>query len=594
MSSRRPPAPPPDIPGYNFLSVLGSGGFSDVYLYEQDRPRRKVAVKVLVADLKTDGARRRFESEANLMAQLSTHPYIVTIYEAEITDAGHSYLAMEYCSRPSLDVRYRRARFSVDEALSVGIQVSSAVETAHRAGIAHRDIKPANILVTDYNRPALTDFGISGTMDAAQDDDAGMSIPWSPPESFTAGATDGVKVDIWALGATLYTLLAGHSPFVIPGADNSQRELINRINSAPLPRLGRADVPEALDLVLATAMSKSPASRYASAKAFARALMRIQADLNLSVTPFEVQEEVPLEEADPDAGFEATRVRSVLSIDPDSHPSGPTFPSVFRPDTTGPFTQSPRINSIPGITGRTQGSTTGLTQNGSTVPSGDLAAPGQAGPDAPGNIDTAARPAAPGPSGGGYSSMLSPTQWADPVPRNGAEAPEAHLASTVHRSDIASKGPHQLEHSMPGPAGPPPSRKRLWLGLGAGAVLAAAVVVGIVVFNTAGSPDPVDPDQAGNTTPPPALIVGADVPPVTKLKAAASNGGAVWSWSNPAPEAGDVYLWAAVSAVDSGEFKPVKEARVFVTNNSNDQSCVSVKLVRKNGSTSAETKKCFP
>ena len=112
-----------------------------------------MAVKVLLSDLKTEGARRRFESEANLMAQLSSHPYIVTIFEAEVTEDGHSYLAMEYCSRPSLDVRYRRQRFSVDEVLAVGIQVASAVETAHRAGIAHRDIKPANILVTDYNRP---------------------------------------------------------------------------------------------------------------------------------------------------------------------------------------------------------------------------------------------------------------------------------------------------------------------------------------------------------------------------------------------------------------------------------------------------------
>ena len=180
MSSKRPPAPPPPLPGYQYISHLGSGGFADVYLYEQDRPRRKVAVKVLLSDLKTEDARRRFESEANLMAQLSSHPYIVTIFEAETTGDGHSYLAMEYCSRPSLDVRYRRQRFSVDEVLAVGIQVASAVETAHRAGIVHRDIKPANILVTDYNRPALTDFGISGTIGDDSDDEAGMSIPWSP------------------------------------------------------------------------------------------------------------------------------------------------------------------------------------------------------------------------------------------------------------------------------------------------------------------------------------------------------------------------------------------------------------------------------
>ncbi|HBH58744.1 MAG TPA: serine/threonine protein kinase, partial [Arthrobacter bacterium] len=307
MSSKRPVAPPPHIPGFTYISLLGSGGFSDVYLYEQDRPRRKVAVKVLLSDLKTEGARRRFESEANLMAQLSSHPYIVTIFEAEVTEAGHSYLAMEYCSRPSLDVRYRRQRFSVDEVLAVGIQVASAVETAHRAGIAHRDIKPANILVTDYNRPALTDFGISGTLGADADEDAGMSIPWSPPEQFTDGPIDGVMVDVWALGATLYTLLAGRSPFVMPGTDNSQRELISRITRAALPRLGRADVPASLELALSTAMAKSAASRYSSAHAFALALQRIQAELNLSVTPFEVLEEPHQDERHPDDGFEETR-----------------------------------------------------------------------------------------------------------------------------------------------------------------------------------------------------------------------------------------------------------------------------------------------
>ena len=317
MSSKRPVAPPPRIQGFTYISLLGSGGFSDVYLYEQDRPRRKVAVKVLLSDLKTEGARRRFESEANLMAQLSSHPYIVTIFEAEVTDDGHSYLAMEYCSRPSLDVRYRRQRFSVDEVLAVGIQVASAVETAHRAGIAHRDIKPANILVTDYNRPALTDFGISGTLAGDADEDSGMSIPWSPPEQFTDGAVDGVMVDVWALGATLYTLLAGRSPFVLPGADNSQRELINRISNTPVPRLGRADVPESLELALSTAMAKSPQSRYSSAHAFALALQRIQAELNLSVTPFEVLEEPHHEDSQLDDGVEETRVRSIAAIDPE-------------------------------------------------------------------------------------------------------------------------------------------------------------------------------------------------------------------------------------------------------------------------------------
>ncbi|EMY34333.1 serine/threonine protein kinase [Arthrobacter crystallopoietes BAB-32] len=332
MSSKRPPAPPPAIDGYRYVSLLGSGGFSDVYLYEQDRPKRKVAVKVLIADLKTEGARRRFESEANLMAQLSTHPFIVTIYEADITADGHSYLAMEYCSRPSLDARYRRGPLGVDEVLSLGVQVASAVETAHRAGIVHRDIKPANILVTDYNRPALTDFGISGTMDSA-DDDAGMSIPWSPPEAFHSDHADGTKIDVWALGATLYTLLAGRSPFVRPGGDNSQRELMSRIATAPLPSLRRADVPESLELALATAMAKSPSSRFRSAHAFALALQRIQAELNLSVTPFEVLEEAhAADDAPADEHGDATRVRQVVSIDPDGTTRSPTLARPVFPD----------------------------------------------------------------------------------------------------------------------------------------------------------------------------------------------------------------------------------------------------------------------
>ncbi len=573
--------------------MLGSGGFSDVYLYEQDRPRRRVAVKVLTADLKTEGARASFESEANLMAQLSAHPYIVTIFEAEITDSGHSYLAMEYCSRPSLDMQYRQGRFSADKALEIGIQVASAVETAHRAGIAHRDIKPANILVTDYNRPALTDFGISGTMDSAQKDGGGMSIPWSPPESFGAGATDGVKVDIWALGATIYTLLAGHSPFVIPGADNSQRQLTDRISSAALPRLGRADVPEALELVLATAMAKSPSSRYGTAKDFARALMRVQADLNLSVTPFEVQEEVVAHEAREDDGSESTRVRSIVSIDPEGSSSA-SFPT--RPGSAGmgsgkvgsrkpgaghaSFTSPPQVNTVPGVTG----STSGLTRNGQTLPSESAGSPEAAFSDTAGGPTVRKN----------YSQIASPTQWNDSAPgRQTARGQDFVLDSTVQRSDLIGSAPAGDTAAEPDAATRAPAgRKRLWLGLGSGLVLAAAIVVGIVVFITVGAPNKDDPAAQQSVTPPPALVIGADVPPVTELTATPKNGGSEWSWTNPDPQEGDIYLWASVSAVDSGVPKPTTDTKVFVVNGPNDQSCISVNLVRKNGHKSPELKKC--
>jgi serine/threonine protein kinase len=537
VNAKRPVAPPPSIPGFTYISPLGSGGFSDVYLYEQDRPRRRVAVKVLLSDLKTEGARRRFESEANLMAQLSSHPYIVTIFEAEVTEAGHSYLAMEYCSRPSLDVRYRRQRFSVDEVLAVGIQVASAVETAHRAGIAHRDIKPANILVTDYNRPALTDFGISGTLAGDQDEDAGMSIPWSPPEQFSDRQVDGVLVDVWALGATLYTLLAGRSPFVLPGADNSQRELISRITSLPVPKLGRADVPESLELALATAMAKSPASRYSSAHAFALALQRIQAELNLSVTPFEVLEEPRADEPHPDDTFEETRVRSVAAIDPDATGHAPTFParvpSAASPDDSTTFNN-------PGIRDTSR--------------------------------DTVQRPAA-GP--------------AFAAPSAAAPRPEDDdVAATVNRSSMAPQ--EDTRGGSSGEAGGAPSghgRRNLVLSIVGGAVLAIAVVVGIIAGTNGPAPAPKASEQLSK--PLADALDNGTVPDVASLSGRADNAGKLtFTWKNPQPKPGDSYKWRTYSLKGKGDFQAATTARVQVEPNPAGETCIQVMIVRSDGASS--------
>ncbi|MFE4195318.1 protein kinase [Paenarthrobacter sp. NPDC056912] len=544
MSSKRPPAPPPPIPGFKYISLLGSGGFSDVYLYEQDRPRRKVAVKVLLSDLKTEGARRRFESEANLMAQLSSHPYIVTIFEAEITENGHSYLAMEYCSRPSLDVRYRRQRFSVDEVLAVGIQVASAVETAHRAGIVHRDIKPANILVTDYNRPALTDFGISGTIGADTEDDAGMSIPWSPPEQFRGGAVDGVPVDIWALGATLYTLLAGRSPFVLPGQDNSQRELIARITNSALPRLGRADVPESLELVLATSMAKSPESRYSSAHAFALALQRIQTELNLSVTPFEVLEEPGHgDEQHPDDTFEETRVRSIAAIDPDASGtattgSAPTFPARTFPSTV------PGANPQP-------------VQN---PPAQPYSAPTQFHAPQPGVTD-------PDPA---ESTVLRGWQAATPD----------ELAATVNRSAAPAAGAPEetpaADHS----------KRNLWLAATGAAVLVVAVVVGMVLGSSA--QPKVAPSETASKPPADALDSGT-VPDVVGLTAARTPKDPniiAFTWTNPQPREGDTYKWRQKTAKSEGTYATSLTTTTFVSGNGEPPICVQVIIVRSDGAAS--------
>src|SRR5699024_8104979 len=157
----RPPAPPPQLPGYEYEKLLGSGGFADAFLYRQVRPQRRVAIKVLLSTVNDATVHRQLEADAHVIAAMAAHPTIGTTPPDQVSDDHRPHLVMEYCPRPNYGVRFRKERITVAEALRVGVQIAGAVETAHRAGILHRDIKPANILVTEYNRPALTDFGIS-------------------------------------------------------------------------------------------------------------------------------------------------------------------------------------------------------------------------------------------------------------------------------------------------------------------------------------------------------------------------------------------------------------------------------------------------
>ncbi|SDD70812.1 Serine/threonine protein kinase [Sanguibacter gelidistatuariae] len=288
MSSRRPPSQPPEINGYSYLRLIGSGGFADVFLYQEFRPRRQVAIKVLLPQWSEGASREAFAAEADLMATVSSHPSIVTIFDSDVTKDGRLFLTMEYCSRPNLSTRYKTERLGIAETLRIGIQIAGAVETAHRSGIVHRDIKPANILVTDYGHPALTDFGISATIEQSEAGADGMSVPWSPPENLTAAPRSGVTSDVWSLAATMYTLLSGRSPFEVPGGVNSQRALIERITGAPLPPLERGDVPASFERVLEAAMAKEPDQRYPSMLDLGRALQQVQMGLNLAVTPIDI------------------------------------------------------------------------------------------------------------------------------------------------------------------------------------------------------------------------------------------------------------------------------------------------------------------
>ncbi len=286
--ARRLPSQPPVLPGFSYVHVLGSGGFADVFLYEQNMPRRQVAVKVMLSEVVNDQVRQMFQAEANLMAQLSTHPSILTVYQASVSSDGRPYLVMELCSS-SLSERYRREPIPVPEVLRTVIKIGSAVETAHRAGVLHRDIKPSNILQTAYGHPVLSDFGIASTLGGQKDESSvGLSIPWSAPEVLLDETPGTIASEVWSLAATAYSLLAGRSPFEVPGGSNTSSDLMSRIARAKPQPIGRPDVPASLEALLKRAMSRRSENRPASALELVRELQLVESELGLPQTAAEI------------------------------------------------------------------------------------------------------------------------------------------------------------------------------------------------------------------------------------------------------------------------------------------------------------------
>ncbi|MDP3890429.1 serine/threonine-protein kinase [Nocardioides sp.] len=272
------------------LEKLGSGGFSDVWLYEQDHPKLRVAVKLLTADVLDDVQRRQFADEADTMAELAEHPFIVPVLGAGTASDGRPYLVMRYYPPPDLGKRVAETQMTVAAAVRTGIQLASAVETAHRTGIIHRDIKPANVLISSYGVPGLTDFGIAGRGDQSEDGEhLGVSMPWSPPEVLSGQSNGNAVSDVYSLAATVWNLLVGRSPFSVPG-DNSDRALFTRILHSKPPATGRADVPSSLDRLLQQAMAKRPEQRPQSAMELARHLQRVEQELRFDRTEIVVLE----------------------------------------------------------------------------------------------------------------------------------------------------------------------------------------------------------------------------------------------------------------------------------------------------------------
>jgi serine/threonine protein kinase len=528
-------AAPPDIPGLVYVQPVGSGGYADVFLYEQQMPRMNVAVKVLKGEGLTPAIRRQFVDEADTMAQLADHPYIVQVFRADTAGDGRPYLVMKYYPPPNLALRARQERFTVEEVLRTGIQLASAVETAHRAGIVHRDIKPANVLVSQYGAPGLTDFGIAGRGGAhdEDDDDVGVSVPWAPPEVLFGHTNGDARADVYSLAATLWQLLVGRSPFEVPGGDNSAYALMPRIRSTAVPSTGRADVPVSLERLLAQAMAKSPGARPGTALELARALQEIEQEQRFPRTAIVVLDE---------------QGQTTLA------------------DQTGPGaddTDRTRVRSPKAVHAQAPAPTRGAPAAYGAQLSGSTSIPG----------------AAP-------TTVTRPRRGTTPVPDDVAEE------GTVRRDSVhaAPDGP-ETEPATGGHTEISPVVLLTVIGVVVLA-LAGGLVWALVGRDGGAQPTPTATKTAvaGPTEDSP-----FQVPQVPTVDAKAVAGGVRFTWTYPGAQKGDTFLVRAANrqeGLSEAKWQPVKETTRTVKAKKGALVCAQAEVVRAGVNTSASNISC--
>lgn len=258
---------------YHVISPLGIGGMGEVYLAEDTKLGRKIALKILPPQFSQDAERkRRFEQEARAVSALN-HPNIITIYGIEESDKL-DFIATEFIDGETLRERISDKTFSWQETLEIAIQIVSALESAHSVGIIHRDIKPANIMIRRDNLVKVLDFGLakltattadSGdfqTRDHTAPNRVMGTINYMSPEQ-ALGEKVEARTDIFSLGVVLYEMLSGVQPF----AGASDAAIYNAtINKNP-PRLSeiKADIPFEIDRIVSRAMEKDCEKRFQTA-----------------------------------------------------------------------------------------------------------------------------------------------------------------------------------------------------------------------------------------------------------------------------------------------------------------------------------------
>lgn len=264
----------PIIPGFRIEARLGAGTFATVYRARIESEGQLTALKVLDRPAVGSDALHAWESEVEV-ARLVSHPHVARIRDSGISPQGVPYLAFDLYTGGTYGDR--AGHMAEHEVLRVGLQLCAAVEAAHNAGVLHRDIKPENLLVADIG-VVLTDFGIAAirARPATSLDDA-MTWAFAAPEVVAGAAPPSVATDVYSIGATLWCLATGRSPYEVDG-DTSSAKLLDRIVNGPRPRIQHPNVSNALAIVLRSALDRDPFARPVTAAELGAQLARLAQD----------------------------------------------------------------------------------------------------------------------------------------------------------------------------------------------------------------------------------------------------------------------------------------------------------------------------
>jgi Tol biopolymer transport system component/serine/threonine protein kinase/pimeloyl-ACP methyl ester carboxylesterase len=277
-----------DLGPYRVTGLLGAGGMGEVYLAEDTRLGRKVALKVLLAHFTLEEERvRRFQQEARAASALN-HPNIITIYEIGGMDARH-FMATEFIEGDTLFKRLQAGRMKISDALDVAVQIASALCAAHQAGIVHRDIKPGNIMLRTDGIVKVLDFGLAMLTEQKSDDDLeaatlvktkqgivmGTAHYMSPEQA--RGQKMDARTDIFSLGGVLYQMVTGRVPF----AGQTMTDVLASILMLDPPSLNQSapEAPAELQRIVNNALRKDKEGRYQTTRELLTDLKRLKQQL---------------------------------------------------------------------------------------------------------------------------------------------------------------------------------------------------------------------------------------------------------------------------------------------------------------------------